>query len=129
VIFDQGVTFLFVADLDVSAHFYGEVLGLDRVLDQGSCHIYRIAGESFLGLCSGSDRTPSPDGVIVTLVTGEVDQWWERLIDAGVAGDQAPRYHEEYRIYHAFVRDPDGHLIEIQEFRDPRWPAPERGLR
>ncbi len=30
----------------------------------------------------------------------------------------------EYRIYHCFLRDPDGYQIEIQRFDDPAWPAP-----
>jgi hypothetical protein len=27
-------------------------------------------------------------------------------------------------IYHCFLRDPNGYLIEIQRFLDPAWPRP-----
>jgi hypothetical protein len=32
-----------------------------------------------------------------------------------------PTYNERYQIYHLFARDPNGYLIEIQRFEDPRW--------
>ena len=38
--FDQLVTFLYTRDLEQSAVFYGETLGLPLVLDQGACRIY-----------------------------------------------------------------------------------------
>ena len=47
--FDQQVTFLYVADLAVSSHFYQDLLGLALVLDQGACRIYRVAGEAYIG--------------------------------------------------------------------------------
>jgi catechol 2,3-dioxygenase-like lactoylglutathione lyase family enzyme len=127
--FDQQVTFIYVADLDRSARFYGDALGLELVLDQGSCRIFRTAGDAFLGICAGPGREPVPEGVILTLVSGDVDGWWERLAAGGFAAERRPRENAEYRIYHAFWRDPDGYLVEIQEFRDPRWPRPSGGLR
>ena len=36
-----------------------------------------------------------------------------------------PRNDPQYNIYHCFIRDPAGYLIEIQEFKDPAWPKPE----
>ena len=127
--FDQQVTFIHVADLERSTRFYREALGLDLVLDQGSCRIFRAAGDAFLGICAGPGRAPAPDGVILTLVSDDVDGWWERLAAAGIPGEKAPRENPEYRIYHAFWRDPDGYLVEIQQFLDPRWPPPGGGLR
>ncbi len=52
VSFDQQVTFLYVRDLERSARFYGETLGLEQVLNQGLARIYRIgSGNAFLGVC------------------------------------------------------------------------------
>lgn len=118
--FDAQITFLFAADLGRADHFYGTVLGLPLTLDQGSCRIYRASGAGFIGVCERPDAV-SPDGIIVTLVTGEVDRWHERLTEAGVPCERPPSANEEYRVYHAFYRDPDGYLVEIQEFTDPRW--------
>ncbi len=121
--FDAAITFLLVADLERSHHFYGHLLGLPLALDQGSCRIYRVAGGGFLGTC----RRPagvSPEGIIVTLVSPDVDEWHERLAAAGVPCEKPPTLNEEYRVYHCFFRDPDGYLVEIQEFRDERWENP-----
>lgn len=66
---------------------------------------------------------PHP-GVIVTLVSPAVNAWHERLAGAGVEVVTAPSFSEQYRIHHAFYRDPDGQLVEIQEFDDPAWAEP-----
>jgi catechol 2,3-dioxygenase-like lactoylglutathione lyase family enzyme len=122
---DQFVTFVYCADLARAVHFYEELIGLDLVLDQGSCRIYRAAGDGFFALCQENDiRSPAPAGVILTFVTAEVDAWHEYLMAAGVEIEKPPQLYERYNIYHLFARDPDGHLIEFQTFRDPAWPDP-----
>ncbi len=61
--FDQLVTFLYTRDLERSAAFYGDMLGLPLVLDQGGCRIFRISRDAFLGICACSEARPrSPDG-------------------------------------------------------------------
>ena len=123
--FDQLVTFLYTRDLDGSAAFYGETLGLPLVLDQGACRIFQTSPEGFLGVCHCSEKRPSnPEGVIITLVTDDVDGWYERLKAKGVAFETGPTENPEYNIHHCFLRDPDGYQIEIQSFRDPAWPRP-----
>jgi len=118
--FDQLVTFLPVHDLDRAVLFYEDVLGLELVLNQGDCRIYRVAGEAFIGVCTR--RTPgSSDGVMVTLVTDDVDGWHTRLLDANVQCDHPPSRNDAYDLHHAFYRDPDGHIIEVQTFLDPTW--------
>ena len=125
--FDQQVTFLYVTDLERSAAFYGDTLGLALVLDQGACRIYRVSADGFLAVCRCSGTRPSsPDGVIVTLVTADVDGWYERLAAKGVAFEGPPSANPKFNIYHCFLRDPDGYQLEIQRFDDPAWPDPAR---
>ena len=121
--FDQQITFLYVGDLDVSAAFYEQAVGLDLVLVQpAGCRIYRTAPGSFLGLCRNRpDRQPPGDGLTVCLVTDAVDEWHRRLTGAGVTCDGPPRLNADYGIYHFYFRDPDGHLLEVQRFEDPAW--------
>lgn len=114
--FDAQITFLYVADLERAAAFYGGVLGLELARDQGACRIYQVAGHGYLGVCG--HRPPEPGGVIVTLVSDDVDGWAERLTTAGYQVD-GPDHNERFALYHLFVRDPDGHLVEIQRFDDP----------
>ncbi len=113
--FDQQIVFLPVADLDVSEAFYAGLLGLEPVLDQGRCRIYRSAAEAYVGICRRDDPLPAP-GVILTLVTEDVDAWHDRLVAAGAPVDAPPRHNAEYGIYQFFVADPDGHQVEIQRF-------------
>jgi catechol 2,3-dioxygenase-like lactoylglutathione lyase family enzyme len=47
-----------------------------------------------------------------------VDGWYEHLSARGVAFEKPPQINPQYRIYHCFLRDPDGYLIEIQRFLD-----------
>ncbi len=118
--FSSQVTFCYTADLPATARFYEQVLGLELSLDQGTCRIYRAAPTAHLGFCS-RDEVPRPDGVILTLVTDDVDGWAERLRSHGVALEKPPTRNEQYDIYHLFARDPNGYLIEIQRFDDPAW--------
>jgi len=120
--FDQQVTFLYTRDLGATARFYEQVLGLDLVLDQGTCRIYRISADGFLGFCQRAEAPDRPSGVIVTLVTEDVDGWHARLAARGVSFEKAPAFNPDYNIYHCFLRDPNGYLLEIQSFRDPAWP-------
>ena len=123
----QQVTFLRCADLAVSDAFYGGLLGLPLVLDQGACRIYRAAGEAFVGLCTGIDGETPGAGVILTFVTDDVDGWYERLNAARIQTRGAPARNATYNIYNFFAEDPDGHVIEFQRFLDPDWPEPGNG--
>jgi len=119
---DQQVTFLGARDLEVTAAFYEGVLSLPLVLDQGSCRLYRVAGDAFLGFCRHLLSGPESRSVILTLVSQEVDAWYAYLLESGISVEQRPVLNPAYNIYHFFLRDPDDHLIEIQQFLDPAWP-------
>ena len=81
---DAQITFCLVADLAASSHFYGELLGLDLALDQGTCRIFRTRPGAYLGFCEKVDA-PRPEGVILTLVTDDVDGFAHMLRRRGVA--------------------------------------------
>jgi catechol 2,3-dioxygenase-like lactoylglutathione lyase family enzyme len=52
-------------------------------------------------------------------VTDRVDEWCAQLEREGVELVKEPADNPPYRIYNAFVRDPNGYLIEIQRFWEP----------
>ena len=122
---DQQVTFLYTRDLQTTAHFYEKILGLELVLDQGSCRVYRISRDGFLGFCHSDDAPEQPKGIIFTIATRQVDEWYRYLSRQGIAFEKPPARNPTYNIYHCFVRDPNGYLLEIQQFLDPAWPSPE----
>ncbi len=118
---DALITFIYVDDLDRSDRFYREVLGLPLVLEQAHCRIYRVSDGGFVGVCRSGDRPTTPAGVIITLVRDDVDEFCRELVARGVELETPPTHNPRFAIYHAFLRDPDGYLIEVQRFDDPDW--------
>ena len=130
---DQQVTFLHCADLAATDWFYRGLLGLPPALDQGACRIYRVGRDAFLGFCRATDHLlpATPAGVILTLVVdrpANVDQWHAFLLSRSAAGviERPPALNPRFNIYHLFLRDPSGYLVEIQAFLDPSWPRKVR---
>jgi catechol 2,3-dioxygenase-like lactoylglutathione lyase family enzyme len=88
-----------------------------------------VGDDAYLGFCQrddvrdgGRDGAPEqPPGVIFTVVTPEVDRWYDHLRQRGVVFEEPPALNHKYNIYHCFLRDPNGYLIEIQRFLDPAW--------
>lgn len=115
----QQITFLYSNDLSRAAEFYEQTMGFSLWRDQGTCRIYHIHGNAYVGICQRKEAyTPpqEPRTLILTLVTDDVDGWYNTLQARGVAFEKAPAVNPTYNIYHCFLRDPDGHLIEIQTF-------------
>jgi catechol 2,3-dioxygenase-like lactoylglutathione lyase family enzyme len=115
----QQITFLDTRDLARTADFYERVLGLRLARDQGTCRIYHVSGTAYLGFCQRADAPAAPQGITLTLVTDRVDDWCARLKREGVEFVREPADNPPYRIYNAFVRDPNGYLLEIQRFWEP----------
>ncbi len=118
--FESVITFLPTRDLKQTARFYEEVLKLELALDQTRCRIYRVTQGGFLGFCLKDEVKPQ-EGVILTLVTEEVDHWQTLLTEHKVAIETPPVFNPEFQIYQMFLKDPNSYLIEIQRFEDPRW--------
>ena len=123
---DAFITFIYVADLERSDMFYRNMLGLALVTVQDVCNIYRVSASGYLGLCTHRPAT-APDGIILTLVRDDVESYCEALQARGVEFEQPPTHSERFGITHAFLRDPDGNLIEIQRFDDSKWAEPIDG--
>ncbi|HMQ29871.1 MAG TPA: VOC family protein [Chloroflexaceae bacterium] len=117
--FGAQIVFVPVADLERSARFYEQALGLRLSVDQGTIRIYQVAGGGFLGVCQSDGPLPADDRLILTFVTDEVDACHARLAARGVPTDGPPRENSRYRIYHFFARDPDGYRLEVQRFLHP----------
>ena len=122
----QQVTFFYTHDLDATAAFYENVIGLPLVLDQGVCRIYRVSSAAFVGFCTRDAAQPiHTDSAIFTLVTDAVDEWHAHLLAHNVTIEKPPTLNATYNIYHLFARDPNGCLLEFQTFHDPAWARAE----
>ena len=119
---DQQITFLYTQELTKSADFYENMMGFSLWLDQGSCRIYHVGGSSYIGVCQTNDESKGvisgdkQTNIIFTIVTDKVDEWYSYLKERGVEFEKPPETNPKYHIYHCFLRDPNGYLIEIQRF-------------
>jgi catechol 2,3-dioxygenase-like lactoylglutathione lyase family enzyme len=118
---DSQITFLYTSNLVETANFYERVFGFPLALDQGACRIYAVAPTSYLGFCQKETSRAHHSDVIFTLVTSQVDAWYEHLSKEGIRLEKPPAVNPKFNIYHFFLRDPNGYLIEIQTFLDPAW--------
>jgi catechol 2,3-dioxygenase-like lactoylglutathione lyase family enzyme len=121
---DSQITFLYTHDLSQTAHFYEDIIGLQLKLDQGTCRIYQVSQDGYLGFCQRARTTWSfaesnPPPVILTIVTSSVDEWHQYLKEQNTRLEEPPATNPDYNIYHCFLRDPNGYLLEIQQFLHP----------
>ncbi|MBW2438840.1 MAG: VOC family protein [Deltaproteobacteria bacterium] len=116
------ITFLYFKEMHGPAHFFEEILGLQKVDDQGFARIYKISGGAFIGIvdeAKGYCDAPTAKNVLITLVTENVHQWYRRLKDAGLAIDAAPTIQEKANVECFFFEGPGGYAFEVQRFLNP----------
>jgi len=119
---------LVVADLARSIAFYRDVLGAELVREYGGTSaVFSFAG-AWLLLVTGGGPTEDKPGVIFTTPTdpAAVSHAMTIRVPDGMAAYETltargavfltPPVVSEWEV-RGFFRDPDGHLIEISEFR------------
>lgn len=120
----EQITYLMTRDLATSSHFYGEIMGLEKVHEQSSCHIFRTGAASYLACNERQLMSQEPTRLTFTLVSDDVDGWYSYLQERGVTFVKPPTYSDVNQVYSCLFHDPNGYRVEIQEFRDPNWPGP-----
>ena len=111
------ISWVYTEDLDSTAHFYAEVLGFKCSRNEGNARIYNTCGDACIGVCRAfADRVVEPQGGMISIITDDVDRWYLKLKESGLAIDQPPHHLEEFGIYTFFVKDPNGYVIEFQQF-------------
>lgn len=100
------------ADFDAVRAFYGEVLGLDLLMDLGFFVTYggseRMQVQVGAGTEGGSN-TPVPG---ISIEVDELDEALERMEAGGVRIEYGP-VDEPWGVRRFYVRDPSGKLINI----------------
>ena len=95
------IEFIYFDDLHAACDFFGNVLGLPLVCDQGWSKIYRTSPTSYLGAVDrsqGACKATTRDGVLTSLVINNFDEMHQRLVDAGFQFDFGPHYSESLKI-------------------------------
>ena len=113
------ISFYPTTDLEACRDFYGQLLGLALARDQQTCLIFKVHQTSYLGFCQHQETLPYHKGLIITLVTADVDGIYQRFKTQGIMMEEVPKLNEYYGIYHFFARDPNGYRLEIQRFLEP----------
>ncbi len=106
-------------DLAATTDFYTRDLGLTLARDQKSCVIFKVASEAYVGFCQHEGEIPRHQGVIITLLTDEVDEVYQRFLRLNIETEGKPKENDSFGIYHFFARDPDGYRLELQRFNEP----------
>lgn len=116
---------LLADNLERSVAFYRDVLGLELTLNAGDGIYYEFdAGEVILGLyrrdlmgemIGETLRAPGHDAesAVLTFAVDDVDRAYDEIGSRGGVFITEPRDQPVAFIRTAHLRDPDGHLIEI----------------
>lgn len=57
----------------------------------------------------------------MTSIDAEITICYTRDLARTAQFERDPVHNPEYGVYHCFLRDPNGYLLEIQCFDDPDW--------
>ena len=113
----QGmITFLGTASLKKTDEFYCSILGFKVFMDQGVCKIYEIPGGGMIGFCTHIEPEMGERSPLLTFVTDEVDDVYNKFLAHGITPEAKPKQNEKFPVYHFFVKDFDGYKVEIQKF-------------
>ena len=118
-----GITFFYHKDIEPAVRFYGEIMGFQLVSDQGWAKIFRIAGNSYMGVVAGEKgfrRPQEKNAVLLTVVVDNVQEWYERLRETEIILLTELQDKPEIQVRCFFLQDPAGYAIEVQQFLDPR---------
>lgn len=121
-------TKIVVGDVDAAERFYCDVMGLKRVLrfqtGEGEFELDEVimssngeydGGHNFIVIRYLNQPAPNPGEGIFGFTVKDVDATISAVLAAGGTLYRPARVVEEHGIKVAFVKDPEGHLLELVE--------------
>jgi catechol 2,3-dioxygenase-like lactoylglutathione lyase family enzyme len=99
-------------DLDAGKRFYGEIFGLNSLLDLGWIVTYGSDAKMTVQISiasQGGSNTPVPD---ISIEVDDVDAMLARVKAAGFTVEYGPA-NEPWGVRRFYVRDPFGKLINV----------------
>jgi predicted enzyme related to lactoylglutathione lyase len=111
------ISWVYTQEFDSTANFYADGLGLKCIREGDGARLFATTANAAIGVCAVfGDRVVEPKGGMISIVTEDVDAWYRRLVDRGVTIAEPPQRFEGFGIYTFFVTDPNGYVIEFQQF-------------
>jgi catechol 2,3-dioxygenase-like lactoylglutathione lyase family enzyme len=97
-----------------SAAFYVEVLGLEVVMDMGWIVTLAAPGHPKLQISLMSEDATAPVVPVASIEVDDVDATYALAVERG-AEIVHPLTDEPWGVRRFFVRDPDGHVVNVLE--------------
>ncbi len=108
----SGIIFFKTKNLRLIKDFYIERIGMELWLEQADCIILKH-GNLLLGFCQREELDTQG---IITFVYENTDQVYNMYKKFRAEAIAEPVVNEKYNIYHFFAKDPEGRLVEFQNF-------------
>jgi lactoylglutathione lyase len=116
------ITFTYYNDLEAAAEFYGDVMGFELVIDVGFAKVYRVYGETHMGIVDGnlgSIKAADEKPVMISFIVEDIESWHGYLKERGVDVFQPPMEAAYLKMKTMLFRDPEGYVLEVLEFLTP----------
>ena len=111
------ISWVYADDLETAHEFYTRILGFECTRDQGMARIYEVGPGACIGVCKAhGQRVIEPRGGMISIVTDDVDAWYRHLYGRGMVIGEPPHRNQAFGIYTFFIEDPNGYVIEFQQF-------------
>ena len=113
------ITFTYHEDIEAADRFYGETLGLKRVMDRDWVKIFKLGRDSHVGLVDSERGYLKPSEakpVMLTIIVEDAEEWHRELTEKGVETNHSPKEADEIHMKGFLIWDPSGYVIEILEF-------------
>lgn len=110
-----GIIFFGTKNLNGIKEFYANKITMEVWMEQSDCVILKH-GNLLLGFCQ---REEAENQGIITFVYENTDQVYNMYKRFRLEALAEPVVNEKYNIYHFFVKDPEGRMVEFQTFLNP----------
>lgn len=113
----SSVIFFPCFNINETAEFYLDVIGLKLHSDQGNCKIFDT-GYGYIGFCQYSKRTTIASGPCISLNcidVDDVDKHYKILKNKDCEIVSPPKHHDDFPVYSFFLKDPNGYTLEFQK--------------
>ena len=116
------ITFLYYENLTEAEKFFGTIMQLPVVEDEGWAKVYQISDTAFVGVVKESKKKQNPkceNAVLVTFCVEDVAGWYERLKENGVKIIKEVSICAELQIVNFFIKGPGNYMFEFIQYLDP----------
>lgn len=113
------ITFTYYNDLAAAEKFYGEVMGLEKVIDVEFAKVYRVTENAHMGIVDSAEghlKASEEKPVMLTFIVEDIEKWHLHLEANGVEITQPPKEAPYLRMKTMLFRDPEGYVGEILQW-------------